>query len=67
MKTQGMSGSQEEVERKTASTMTTTFFGQRITKAQIRFCNDRLPSITDEWNNNQHIKMTKLATQCPEK
>ena len=28
-------------ERKTASTVTTTFFGQKITTAQIRFCNDR--------------------------
>ena len=36
-----MSGSQDQKERKIASTVTTTFFGQKITTAQIRFCNDR--------------------------
>ena len=40
MKTQGMSGSQDQKDRKTASTVTTSFFGQKITAAQIRFCND---------------------------
>ena len=39
VKTQGMSGSQDQKERKTASTVT-TFFGQKTTTAQIRFCND---------------------------
>ena len=58
MKTQGMSGSQDQEERKTASTVTTSFFGQKITTARIRFCNDRLPSRTDEWNNSEHIKIT---------
>ena len=38
-KKQGLSGSQDEKERKTASTVTTTFFGQKITRAQICFCN----------------------------
>ena len=41
MKNQVMSGSQDQKEKKTASTLTTNFFGQKITKAQIRFCNDR--------------------------
>ena len=41
IKTQGMSGSQDQKERKTASTVTTIFFGQKVTTAQIRFCNDR--------------------------
>ena len=41
MKTQGISGSQDQKETKTASTMTTIFFGQKITTEQIRFCNDR--------------------------
>ena len=40
VKTQGMSGSQDQRERKTASTVTTTVFGQKITTAQIRFCID---------------------------
>ena len=39
VKTQGVSGSQDQKERKTASTVT-TFFGQKTTTAQIRFCND---------------------------
>ena len=41
MKTQGMSGSQDQEERKTASTVTTNFFGDKIPSAQIRFRNDR--------------------------
>ena len=53
-----MSGSQDQKERKTASTKTTIFFEQKITKAQFRFCNYRLTSRVDEWNNNEHIKMT---------
>ena len=57
-KTQGMSGSQDQKERKTASIVTTTFFGQQIATAQFRFCNDRLTSRTDEWNNKELIKMT---------
>ena len=52
-----MTGSQDQKERKTASTVTTTFFGQKITTAQIRFCNDSLLSGTAEWNNNEHIKI----------
>ena len=40
VKTQGMSGSQDQKEKKTASTMTTAFFGPKTTTAQIRFCND---------------------------
>ena len=52
-----MSGSQDQKERKTASTVT-IFFEQKITTAQIRFCNYRLTSRFDEWNNNEHIKMT---------
>ena len=41
MKTQVMSGSQDQKKRKTASTVTTFFFGQKITTAQIRFYIDR--------------------------
>ena len=41
VKTQIMSGSQDQKERKTASTVTTIFLEQKITSAQIRFCNDR--------------------------
>ena len=52
-----MSGSQDQKERKTASTVTTIFF-KKITTAQIRFYNYRFPSRFDEWNNNEHIKMT---------
>ena len=52
-----MSGSQDQKERKTASTVT-IFFKQKITTAQIRFCNYHFPSRFDEWNNNEHIKMT---------
>ena len=40
MKTQGMSGSQEQKGKKTASTMTTNFLGQKTTTAQIHFCKD---------------------------
>ena len=58
MKTQGMSGGQDQKERKTASTVTTTFFGQKISTAQVRFCNDCEPSRNDEWSNNELIKMT---------
>ena len=36
-----MSGSQYQKERNTASTVTTIFFGQKITTAQIRFRIDR--------------------------
>ena len=39
-KTQGMSDSQDQKERKTASTETKTF-SDKNTAAQIRFCNDR--------------------------
>ena len=53
-----MSGSQDQKERKTASTVTKNFFEQKITTAQIRFCNYRLTSNFDERNNNEHIKMT---------
>ena len=49
MKTRGMSCSQDQKERKTAITVTTIFFEQKITKAQICFSNDRLPSRIDEW------------------
>ena len=48
MKTRGMSCSQDQKERKTASTVT-SFFEQKITTAQVRFSNDRLPSRIDEW------------------
>ena len=48
MKTQIMSGSQDQKERKTASNVTTFFFEQKITTAQILFCNYRLPSRFDE-------------------
>ena len=48
VKTQIMSGSQDQKERKTASTVTTFFFEQKITTAQIRFCNCRLTSKFDE-------------------
>ena len=41
MKTQVMSGSQDQKQRKTVSAVMTTFFGQKITTAQICFCNDR--------------------------
>ena len=40
IKTQVMSSSQYQKERKTASTVTTTFFGQKIISAQIHFCID---------------------------
>ena len=61
-----MSGSQYQKERKTASNVTTTFFGQKITTNQIRFYNDHYPSRIDEWNNNEYMKMTILATHRPE-
>ena len=48
VKIQIMSGSQDQKERKTASTVTTIFFEQKITIAQIRFCNYRLTSTFDE-------------------
>ena len=48
VKTQIMSGSQDQKERKTASTVTTIFFEEKITTAQIRFCNYRLTSRFDE-------------------
>ena len=48
VKTQIMSGSQDQKERKTASTVTTIFFEQKITRAQIHFCNCRLTSRFDE-------------------
>ena len=48
VKTQIMSGGQYQKEGKTASTMTTIFFEQKITTAQIRFCNYRLTSKFDE-------------------
>ena len=48
VKTQIMSGSQDQKERKIASTVTTIFFEQKITTAQIRFCNYRLTSKFDE-------------------
>ena len=53
-----MSVSQDQKERKTASTVTIFFFEQKITTAQIRFCKYRFPSRSDEWNNNEHIKIT---------
>ena len=40
MKTQGVSESQDQKERKTASTVTTNF-RTKITSAQVRFSNDR--------------------------
>ena len=40
MKTQGKSGSQDQKGKKTASTMTTNFLGQKTTTAQIHFCKD---------------------------
>ena len=33
----------------------------------MRFCNDRLVSRIDEWSNNEQIKISSLATHCPEK
>ena len=48
VKTQIRSGSQDQKERKTASTVTTIFFEQKITTAQIRFCNYRLTIKFDE-------------------
>ena len=62
-----MSGSQDQKERKTASTVTTICLEQKITSAQIRFCNDRWPSRLVEWTNNEHIKITLLATHSPKK
>ena len=47
VKTQIMSGSQDQKERKTASNVT-IFFKQKITTAQLRFCKYRLPSRFDE-------------------
>ena len=40
-KNQGKSGSKDQKERKTASTLTRTFFEQKITTVQIDFCNNR--------------------------
>ena len=48
VKTQIMSGSQDQKEKKTASTVATIFFEKKITTAQIRLCNYRLPSRFDE-------------------
>ena len=48
VKTQKTSGSQDQKERKTASTVTTIVFEQKIITAQIRFFNYRLPSRFDE-------------------
>ena len=48
VKTQIRSGCQDQKERKTASTVTKNFFEQKITTAQIRFCNYRLTSNFDE-------------------
>ena len=48
VKTQIMSGSQDKKERKTASTVTTIFFEQKITTAQICFFNYRFPIRSDE-------------------
>ena len=48
VKTQIMSGSQDQKERKTANNVTTFFFEQKITTAQIRFCNYCFPSRFDE-------------------
>ena len=48
VKTQIMSGSQDQKERKNASIVTTIFFEQKNTTAQIRFCNYRLTSKFDE-------------------
>ena len=48
VKTQIMSGSQDQKERKTASIVTTFFFEQKITTAQIRFRNYRVTSKFDE-------------------
>ena len=47
VKTPIMSGSQDQKERKTASTVT-IFFEQKITTAQTRFCKYRLTSRFDE-------------------
>ena len=48
VKTQILSGSQDQKERKTASNVTIFFFEQKITRAQTRFCNYRLTSNFDE-------------------
>ena len=48
VKTQIMSGSQGQKERKNASNVTTFFFDKKLTTAQIRFCNYRFPSRFDE-------------------
>ena len=48
VKTQIMSGSQDQKKRKTASTVTTIFFEQKNTTAQVRFCNYRLISKFDD-------------------
>ena len=56
MKNQGMSGSQDQ--KKTASTVTTNFCGQKITTAQIRFYKDHYLSRTIKGKNNEYIKMT---------
>ena len=48
VKTQLMSGSQDQKETKNASTVTTIFFEQKITTAQIHFCNYRFPSRSDK-------------------
>ena len=37
--------------------VTTTFFGEKLITVQIRYCNDCLPSIFDEWSNNEHSKI----------
>ena len=50
VKTQIMSGSQHQKERKTASTVTTIFFKQKITTAQIRFCTAAIAFLVDLTN-----------------
>ena len=62
-----MSVSKDQKERRTASTVTTIFFEQKITTVQSRVSNDRQPSDIDEWSHNDDIKMTLLATQYPKK
>ena len=66
MKTQGMSGSQNQKERKTASTVTTTFSDKK--SPQRKLASAMTTKSVELMNGTtMNIKMTQLATQFPEK
>ena len=66
MKTQGMSGSQNQKERKTASTVTTTFSDKK--SPQRKLASATTTNSVELMNGTtMNIKMTQLARQFPEK